>query len=208
MSTLGEKDDVVAEHHILGGVGDEENGVSLVGQFAQDAHHLALSAGVEARGGFIQEEKPRPRQEFGADAHALGLPAAQSLDLNIFALAETERFQHFHDAFLPLVRSGVGREAQARRVVQRLVNRQLFVDGVVLRHVAEVGAVRIEIAIQVGAVDQHGAIGGGAEAIQCIEEGGFARTADANDGHELARADRERDVLEQIEPLADELLQV
>ena len=63
-----QEDHLVAHHHVLGGVGDEHDGAPLVGQLAQQLHHLELGARVEARGRLVQEEEARLGQQLDADA--------------------------------------------------------------------------------------------------------------------------------------------
>ena len=63
-----QEDDLVAHHHVLGGVRDQHDGAALVGQLAQELHHLVLGAGVQAGGRLVQEEEARLGEQLDADA--------------------------------------------------------------------------------------------------------------------------------------------
>ena len=77
VSTAGEEGNLVAEHHVLGRVGDEDDGVTVVGELAQEPHELAFDAWVEAGCRLIEEEEARFREEFRADGDAFALASAE-----------------------------------------------------------------------------------------------------------------------------------
>ncbi len=62
ISALGQKDDLVAEHHVLRRVSHEHDCVPLVGQGAQEPHHLALCSRVEAGRRLVKKEEARLHQ--------------------------------------------------------------------------------------------------------------------------------------------------
>jgi hypothetical protein len=64
------------------------------------------------------------------------------------------------------------------------------------------------VLVEVVAVVQHAATGGGADAGEGVEEGGLAGAAAADDGDELAGVDREGDVGEDGQAPADDLDEV
>ena len=101
-------------------------------------------------------------------------------------------------ALVTVGRAGVRRHAQLRRIVQRLVDRQLRVDDVLLRHIAHVVAKQVKVAIQVNVVDVHRAVRGRAKAVDGIHQRGLARAAHADQRDELLRQDRKRNVLQQV----------
>ena len=121
---------------------------------------------------------------------------------------EVQLVDDLADALLALLPAGVGRHAQAGGIVEGLVHGEVHVDDVVLRDVAHLVAVGVEVLVQVDAVQEHGSLGGGLEAAESRHQRGLARAAAADHGHELLRLDGERDVLQDAQAFAHDLAQV
>src|SRR5438045_2413288 len=49
-TTSNQEADIVTGVDIVRGVRDQDNGVSLIGKFAQQEHHFAVQAGIKTRG--------------------------------------------------------------------------------------------------------------------------------------------------------------
>ncbi len=103
---------------------------------------------------------------------------------------------------------GVLWHAQLGGKIQRLVDRQLHVDDVFLRHVADLVADGIEVLIDIDIVDEHLAVRGGAVTGDGIHQGGFPAAALSHHHDELTRLEDQRDILQQVEILAHPLVEV
>src|SRR6266705_1999746 len=66
---------VVAGADIVRSMRNQNNGVSLVGQFAQQEHHLAIQSWIETRGWLIKEEEAWIGQQLHSDRSAFALTA-------------------------------------------------------------------------------------------------------------------------------------
>ncbi len=162
-------------------------------EVAEEVHHLNLERGVEARGGLVEEEQARPVQQLRAHPHPLALTAREVSDAGAPVGLEGQLGQHAVHGGAHV--AGVdARETQAGGVRQGLVHREQRMHDLVLGHVAHVG--------QPGghrlSVEGHAARAGTAHARQRAKQGGLARAALPDDGHQLARADRQRHGLEDV----------
>ncbi len=177
------------------GVRDQRHGAPAVGQPAQRVHQLLLQSRIKPRGGFVQKEHARLGQQLHADRDALALPAAQAAHDLLGLRVHVHFGQHALDARIDFIFRRVAGQAQQRRIAQRLAHRQFAVDDVVLRHVTDEAAIQIEVGVIVVAVEQDAALGG-IETAERVEQRGLARSRSADDGDELARRDRQRDVVQ------------
>ena len=94
-------------------------------------------------------------------------------------------------------RGGAGRAAQPGGVPQGPAEREVGVDDVVLRDVADRSAGGGGAA-EGDAVVGHLAARGGADASEQLEQGGLAGSARPHEGEQLAGADRERHVAQDL----------
>ena len=119
---------------------DQHDGVSLVGELAQEEHHLAIQAGIKARGWLIQEEDAGVGQQFQGDGDALALPARELADQQRAARRHLYVFQHFVDALLDLGFGEVAGQAQFGGIVEGALNGQVAVNDIILWHIAKLRA--------------------------------------------------------------------
>ena len=94
---------------------------------------------------------------------------------------------------------GVGpvvRQAEAGGVAQRRLDGQVPVDDVVLGHVADQRPEAPAVLGDVEPVVADRPVRGGVDTGQGVEEGGLPGPAGADDAHDLAGFDRQRDVVE------------
>jgi len=133
---VGQERNIGALGNIRRGMRDQHHRAPGIGQPAQRVHHLLFQPGIQARGGFVQEEQPRPGQQLLRDAHPLALAAAEPADL----LGLVSRHLHFGQGvvhpLLDLVRCGIG-QAHLGCIGQGIPHDQAVVDDVVLRDIAE-----------------------------------------------------------------------
>ena len=103
VTTLTEEADVVTRIDVVGGVCHQDNGMSLVGQFAQEVHHLTIQARIEARGGLIQEEDTGIGKQFQGNRDTLALPTGEFFDQQLATWGQLNIFKHLVDALLDLL---------------------------------------------------------------------------------------------------------
>ena len=204
VAAFGQEYDLIAHHHVFGGVGDQDHRAPAIGQVAEQLHHLRLGAGVQAGGGLVQEEQPRLGEQLDAHGHPLALAAAQGGDQVVLAVLQPQLTDDLHDPLMALLFGGIGGHSQLGGIVQRLVNGQLAVDDVLLGDVAHLAAVLVHVGIQVLAVDQdHRFLAvGRVEAGQGVHQGGFARAAGPHDGDELFGVDGDGHFFQDADRLA------
>ncbi len=208
VASAREEDDLVGEHHVFGCVRDQDDRAPLVGEAAHELHERGLGARVETGGRLVEEEEAGFGEQFDADGDAFLLSAAQAADLHVFAMGEIEVGKHFHHALFAFFGGGVGRHAQLRGVIQRLIDRQLHVDDIFLRDEADLVADGIEVGVDIHIVDEHFRRGScGAVPGDRVYEGGFSAAALPDDDDELARLECDRNILQDVEVFANPLVQ-
>jgi hypothetical protein len=195
-SALGEESHLVAYGDVGRGVGDQKDRFPFVGEAPEGQHHFLFEARVEPRGRFVEEDERRVGQEFSGDAGALALPAAEAGDRLVFLPRELHLLKHFGNTLLDFRFAQVGRQPQLGCVTQGLVDGEVFVQNVVLGHVANLSAVNIEIAVEVIACEKHLAFSRWQIAAQGAHEGGFPRTAATDQRNEFPRFARDADVVQ------------
>ena len=81
--------------------------------------------------------------------------------------------------------------AQPRRIAQRVRERQILVQNILLRHVPDDAAVGVQVFVIVVPVVVDLPLRRGAHAVEAVQKGALARAAPADDGDEFARLDAE-----------------
>jgi hypothetical protein len=89
------------------------------------------------------------------DVGPLALPAAQRADAHAGLRGQADRRQRIDDSAVRLRRGRRRGQSQTRRVVQRVLQRQVGVDGVVLRHEADHASEGAQVGVHVEAVEAH-----------------------------------------------------
>ena len=110
---------------------------------------------------------------------------------------EAEVAERLVDAAVDLLLGVVGRQAEARRVLHGLEDRELGVHDVVLRDVADAPAERVVDGVEVLAVDAHLPAGGRQVAVEREQQRGLAGARGAHQRDHVARQRLEGDVVEQ-----------
>ena len=180
----------------------QEDGHALPVDGLHGLEDLLDEHGGEAHGGLVEQEQPRARHEGAADGEHLLLAARQ-------------RARHLHPPLLeareggedalhvlgdPAIGAGVGPHLQV------LEHGQAIEDAPPLGHMgdpAEHDVVGGD-AEEGFALEAHVATAGGEEPRQGLEGGGLAGAVVAEEGHDLALGDPERDALERVDlPVED-----
>ena len=97
----------------------------------------------------------RVGEQLDGDAGALALPAAQRADPDAGVIGQAHGVDGVTDGVVDLGRARRRREPEPRRVAQRALERQVGMDDVVLRHIAEHTAIGPQVGMHVDAVEVH-----------------------------------------------------
>ena len=136
-------------------VRDHQHHAAGVGQLAQHRHHLPVQRRVQARGRLVEDQQRRTGQQLQRHRGALALTAGELVDAGVAVLGHLEFLEHLRDDLFAVVLGGVRRQPQFGGVHQRLVDGQLAVHDVVLRHHADPGAQRGVLGVDVVALERH-----------------------------------------------------
>src|SRR6186997_2977120 len=114
-------------------------------------------------------------------------------------MGQVEILKHLQNALVPLGRGRILGHAQLGSKVESLVDRELHVDDVFLRHVADLIADGVKILIDIDVVDEYLAMRGRAVPCNRIDQGGFSATALSHDNDKFTRLEDQRYILQQVE---------
>ena len=156
--------------------------------------------GGEAAGRFVEEVDVGRADHVEADIEALALTAAENLAVGIAddfpaALVEAELGDLAVDASLAFTARKV-RRADRRGKLQVFLDRELFVEGVVLRDVGDVLEESLEVAVERALVEQHLAGDRLELAGQGTQQGALSTTTRSHDADHFTALDREGEVVE------------
>ena len=172
-----------------------QRGTGRAGLVAQHVQHAGRGGRIEVAGGFVRQQQPGLVHQRTGDRHALQLPTAQFLRQAGAQSGQPHRLEHLRHAcgIRPL------QQQQRQAHVLRHVQVRQHVKG--LEHEAELFAAqqRPRVVVQggqVNAVHPHAARLPHVESGHAIEQRRLAHARFADDGDELARRHRQRDVVE------------
>ena len=154
--------DAIAPGEVLDRVRGEHDRRRPVGELAQVDDQLRARGRVEARRRLVEEEHLRFGEQLDGDAGALALAAAQGADPDVAVCGQADGVDRVADRVVDLGCGRRRREPQPRCVAERVSERQVGVDDVVLGHVAEHAAELPQVGVQVDAVEAHRSRGGAA----------------------------------------------
>lgn len=100
--------------------------------------------GFETRGGLVEEERARLRQQFDRDARPLALTAREHPHRDVAPIGQVEVAHRLVDRSIGERGRCPRGQSELRRVLERAPQRHLTVDGVVLRDVADPRACGID----------------------------------------------------------------
>ena len=171
----------------------------LAGEPAHDAQHFVDQFRVERRGDLVaQQHLGRHRQRTG-DGDALLLAARKLIGKGVELLGEADAAEHRAGDRLGLDASRL--LDHLRRQHDVLPGRKVREQVELLKHHAHFLAQRAQIAvvdIESGAVDLDGAVVDALKSVQRAQQGAFAGTAAADDGHHLALFDVQMDAAQDV----------
>ncbi len=181
-------------------VGDQQHGMTLLVELAQQAHDLFAAMAVERAGRLVGENDGAAVHQRARDRDALLLAAGKLARPMLQPVAQAERGQDFVGAgdALGMRHPGVDRRHfdvfRRRRGRQQIVLLEDEAEGLA----PQVGA---RVAVELGdfaAVEAIGAAGRPVEQADEIHQGRLAGTGSAHDGDELAGLDVERDAVQHL----------
>ena len=189
--------DAVALRQVLDRVRGEHDRRRLVGEPAQAGDQLRARDRVQPGRRLVEEEDVRIGEQLGGDAGPLALAAAQRADSDLGLIGQVHGLEGVTDRAVDLGRAGRRREPQLRGVAERASERQIGVDDVVLRDVAEHAAERPHVGVQVHAIEAHRPRRRRGDAGDGLQQRGLAGAAGPDDGDELTGRHRERHGVEE-----------
>lgn len=182
---------------LLEEMGGEDDGFSLAFEEEHEVADLAGAEGVNAGGGFVEEEEVGVVEEGLGQADALEHAFGVGAEASVSSGAEIDEIEELLDA---------GGEAWAGHAGEAAVVVEDFASG---EEVGEIRVFREEAEAVAGghgaggvAEDGGGAAGGGGKAEEEFHGGAFAGAVGAEEAEDLAGLDREMEVFEGEEAAA------
>ena len=188
LAAAAHADDFVAEfRHVRQGVGDHDDGHPVIGQAAEQAHDLPVGALVQPTGDFVEQQQTGPVEYLAGKARAFLLPAAERADALVKPIKQIDAPHSIVYRHAALLGGGIRRQSKPRRIIERLAQRELLVQDVLLRHECDILLQGREIGVQVDSVEQYRALAREGPAGHDVHQRGLARAVGTDDGNELGR---------------------
>ena len=181
--------DAVAEDfgfvHVVGG---EDDGFAFGFDLFDEVPKVAAGLGVEAGGGFVEEENFGIVDEADGDGEALLLSAGEFFGFGVGFFGELNFFEELEGIDFSIVAGGEG--------LDEFEEVEVFEKGGGLELYADDGFDVVGMFLDVDSFDENGAGCGLLEAFDHFEGGGFAGAVGAEDAEGFALLDGEGDVLD------------
>ena len=189
LAAAAHADDLVTElRHVRQGVGHHDDGHSVIGQSAEQAHDLPVGALVQPTGHFVEQQQTGPVEYLAGQARAFLLPAAERTDALVEPIQQIDVPHRIVYRRAALLDGGVRWQSKPRRIIERLAQRELLVQDVLLRHECDILLQSRKIGVQVASVEQYRPLARERPAGHDVHQRGLARTVGTDDGDELGRA--------------------
>ena len=198
--------DVARELHL---VRDDDHRPALPGQFADDAEHLRLARRVEGGSGLVEQDHLRVHRQGAGDGHALPLTAGKAVRHRMQHLAQTDHPEQFHSLFLGFRAGHLPDPDRAEHHVLQHVQVREHVH--LLEHHPDLGAHGAQVrpaCEDILPVHVYVAGVGLLEPVQAAQEGALSAAGRADQGDDVALADRAVDSVQHalaVETLAQRL---
>ena len=198
LGVLGQHDHVVEQvDHAVGGMGDYDDDLALIGNHAKLLKQLPGHHAVQAAVRLVQDEQGGVGNELHGDGQALALAAGELGHQTVLYRGEAENLHHF---FHPGIAVGSGKilwQAQGGRVDQGAVHAVGAAHQIQLRHEADIVLHFLVVLVHIGAVEHHLRLGLFV-AVHGVQIGCFARAGAAQQQHHMAGLDIHVDIPQQI----------
>ena len=156
LAAAAHADDLVTElRHVRQGVRDHDDGHPVIGQASEQAHDLPVGALVQPAGHLVEEQQTGTVENLAGQARALLLPTAERADTLVEPIEQVDAARSVVHRRAALRGGGIRRQAKPRRVVERLAQRELLVQDVLLRHECDILLQGLKIGVQVTIVEQY-----------------------------------------------------
>ena len=149
-------DDFVTKFcHVRQGVRDHDDGHPVIGQASQQAHDFPVGALVQTAGDLVEQQQARTAEDLGGQACAFLLPAAERADTLVKPIKQVDAARGVVHRRAALLGGGIGRQPKSRRVVERLAERELLMQDILLRNECNILLQGLKIGVQVTIIEQH-----------------------------------------------------
>lgn len=161
---------------------DGENGDAVLAiDVIEEGIDLGLALGVDAGGGFVEDEELRVPEEGAGDGDLLALPAGEIADTSMTEFMHTHGFKSSLD--------GIGGELlDFAIVIEQLLNGDREAAVLVLESLGDVA--------DGGALDLDGSVSGAEDAEDEVHQGALATPVIADDGDVVAALDLKVELME------------
>ena len=172
-------------------VGGDKDGFAEALELLEDLHELDAGAGIEAAGGFVEEEEIGIVDEDAGEGDALLHPAREALDEVVFAPGHIGEGEHVGDGFIPLA---LGEAVGCAKEVEVFKDAHLPIHGEMIGHIADLASHVVAVLHDVP--PEHADAAGlrleqGGEDFEC---GGLARAIRPHEAVDALAGDGEGDV--------------
>ena len=137
---------------------DHDDGHPVIGQASEQAHDLPVSTLVQPAGHLVEEQQTGAGENLAGQARALLLPTAERADTLVEPIQQVDAARSVVHSRVALRDDGIRRQAKLRRIVERLAERELLVQDVLLRHECDILLQGLKIGMQVTIVEQYRSI--------------------------------------------------
>ena len=167
-------------------VGGDKDGFAHALEFLEDGHHFDAGSGVQAAGGFVEEEELGVVDEDAGEAEPLLHAAAKGADEGSLFVRQSDEFEHVFDGAFALFG---GDFVAGAKEVEVFGDFHVFVDAKEVGHVADEVADGVGVAGDVVAEYLGAAFAGGKEGGENAQCGGLAGAVGADEAEEVALMD-------------------
>ena len=189
--------DAIAQIEVLDRMRREHDRRRPVGKLPELSDQLHARGRVETGRRLVEEEDARFGQKLDRNACTLTLPTAQGANPDLGVLAEPDRVDCSRDRVVDLGASRRRREPQPCRVTERVLQREIGMDDVVLWHVADDAAELPQVRVHVNAIEAHRSRARRGNAGDRVQQRCLARAARTDDRDELPDGHRERHAVQE-----------
>ena len=193
----GDVGDAAGEAHL---VGDEQHGHAVFREPLHHPQHLLGQLRVECRGHLVEQHHLGPHGERAGDGDPLLLAARELVRIGVELLGEAHELEHLLGDRPGLAPATLLHDPGRQHDV--LADAQMREQIVALEHDADVGAERPQVArivVERVAGDRDVALADLLQPVDAAEHRALARAAAADQRHDLARLDRQRDPFQDLE---------
>lgn len=186
-----QQDQIIGRADFIGQMRGPKDGKAGCGQIVDVIGDRFARAGVQADGGFIQQQKCGAMDQGAGDFHAPAMAAIERAEFLIDPLRHAQTRQRVQN---PRVGGGAGQAMQRREIPHIGAHRGIQIKGLLLKHHANLRQCFLPRAVDAMPADFDNAGRGADQARQHRNQRGFARAIRAKKRGEPAALHRKRDI--------------